>query len=364
MKTLGFLSKIKKITALTLMGYFAVLSPVTLLAQVSQPVSAPITIPVPVPVPTSTPLPTPIASPSATPSATPRPTPAPILSAPVMIYPQNGQTLDLEGAYMFKVQPIPGAQGYLFGFFQNGVMIYENWRDTRRLSPDGVFNIWESDPAHAKFKAGPVQVWIRGWVNNRWTNAREITIILKARNAVINYITPSASLTGSVVSVYGSNFGNRPGRVTFIHPNYQGGISAQVLGWYNTGIYFRVPNTTRGAYQIEIQTADGRTSNRVNFNVTIPQPQISSIWPSNLRSGNWFIIQGNNLGNLGMINFLRPGQTRVVARAMVYYWSNNVIYGVVPSSYALPSNQTYGIQVQSENFSINNSPIIYRYISR
>lgn len=365
MKNLDFSNTINKFLALLLMGYFAVFSPIVTLAQTNNtPVSAPITIPVPVPIPTSTPVPTPVANPSATPSATPRPTPAPILTAPVMVYPQNGQTLDLEGAYMFKVQQIPGAQGYLFGFFQNGAMIYENLRDNRRLSPDGVLNIWPNDPAHARFKEGPVQVWVRASVNNRWTNARVITIILKARNAVINYVTPAAASTDSVASIYGSNFGHRPGRVTLINPNTQVRIPAQVLSWYDREVYFRVPNIMQGTYQIGVQTTDNRTSNRINFTIITPQPQISSIWPSNLRSGGLFVIQGNNLGNLGMVNFYQPGQSRIAARAIIYYWSNTFVYGLVPSSYELPSNRTYGIQIQPEDYSVNNSPIIYRYISR
>src|SRR5437763_1778065 len=49
--------------------------------------------------------------------------------APDMVFPQNNQILDLEGAYMFKVQPVAGASGYLFGLFQDNVMVYENWRD-------------------------------------------------------------------------------------------------------------------------------------------------------------------------------------------------------------------------------------------
>ncbi len=275
MKTLGFLSKIKKITALSLVGYFAILSPVTLLAQVSQPVSAPITIPVPVPVPTSTPLPTPIASPSATPSATPRPTPAPILTAPVMVYPQNGQTLDLEGAYMFKVQQILGAQGYLFGFFQNGAMIYENLRDNRRLSPDGVLNIWPNDPAHARFKEGPVQVWVRALVNNRWTNARVITIILKPRRVQpqITSIWPYyGSRPGGLIMIFGKNLGNA-GRVNFYKPGSTvPSASAVNYYWSNTLAYVQVPVYLQGNqyYNVQIQTTNGNyTQNSPSYSYYI-----------------------------------------------------------------------------------------------
>ena len=108
------------------------------------------------------------------------PTPAPTVSAaPEMVYPVDGQVLDLEGAYMFKVKPVSGATGYLFGLFQSGEMVYENYRDTRTLSSNGEFALWQTNPGHAKFHVGDVKVMIRALVNNQWTDAREITIHLQ-----------------------------------------------------------------------------------------------------------------------------------------------------------------------------------------
>lgn len=125
---------------------------------------------------------------------TPAPTAALINEAPEMVYPADGQTIDLEGAYMFKVQPVKGASGYLFGLFQDGVMVYENYRDTKTLSANGEFALWEADPFHANFRAGEIQVWIRAYVNNQWTDARIITVILKPRGGQIASIRPSVSL--------------------------------------------------------------------------------------------------------------------------------------------------------------------------
>ncbi|MBI2314524.1 hypothetical protein HYU93_00470 [Candidatus Daviesbacteria bacterium] len=111
------------------------------------------------------------------------PTSAPVtpLDPPQMVYPADKQELDLEGAYMFKVKPVKGATGYLFGLFQDGVMVYENWRDSKTLSSGGEFALWENNPFHAKFHNGEVKVMIRAYINNQWTNARETTIILRPR---------------------------------------------------------------------------------------------------------------------------------------------------------------------------------------
>lgn len=145
----------------------SLLSPVNVLA-VNQPVSAPITIPVIVPMPT----------------------------APEMVYPKNGQVLDLEGAYMFKVNPVTGASGYLFGLFQDNVMVYENYRDTKQLSTNGEFTLSPSNPAHARFHTGNMTVMVRAFVNGKWTDARTISINLKPRQVVLPNPTANPSPIG------------------------------------------------------------------------------------------------------------------------------------------------------------------------
>ncbi|MCL5746856.1 MAG: hypothetical protein M1277_01060 [Patescibacteria group bacterium] len=123
----------------------------------------------------------------------PQPTNTAVSSAPEMVYPVDGQTLDLEGAYMFKVKPIAGATGYLFGLFQDGVMTYENYRDTGTLSANGEFALWPDNPAHAKFHTGAVTVMVRALVNNQWTDARQITIYLEPRNGPVTVPAGQAS---------------------------------------------------------------------------------------------------------------------------------------------------------------------------
>lgn len=130
---------------------------------------------------------------------TPSPTNIVRMSAPEMVYPQNGQTIDLEGAYMFKVRPVDGATGYLFRLFQNGDMVYENYRDTKTLSSNGEFALWENDPAHAKFHAGQIKVMIRVYVENQWTDAREIYVTLKPREKGVDVpvVTSGQSVSAS-----------------------------------------------------------------------------------------------------------------------------------------------------------------------
>ena len=102
------------------------------------------------------------------------------LSGPVFDYPVDGQDLDHEGSYLFRVLPMDEAQGFLWGFFQNGVMVWENYRDERILSGNE-YSIHPGTVAHAQFVPGDVEVWVRALVNGEWTDATVITIPLVPR---------------------------------------------------------------------------------------------------------------------------------------------------------------------------------------
>jgi hypothetical protein len=104
------------------------------------------------------------------------------LDGPSFVYPKNGQTLDSEGAYLFKVKPVEGASEYLWGFFQGGKMVWENYRNERKLSGTE-YGIQPGTPAHKKFVKGNVDVWARGLVNGKWTKATIITIRLQPKAA-------------------------------------------------------------------------------------------------------------------------------------------------------------------------------------
>lgn len=97
---------------------------------------------------------------------------------PTFDYPYDGQTLGYTDAYLFRVSPVADAEGYLWGFFQNGVMIWENSRDEGHLSSNE-YGIWPDSTAHDKFSVGDVKVCVRAWVNDEWTDATIITIHLR-----------------------------------------------------------------------------------------------------------------------------------------------------------------------------------------
>ncbi|MGH3926272.1 MAG: hypothetical protein ACRDTT_25980, partial [Pseudonocardiaceae bacterium] len=104
--------------------------------------------------------------------------PQPVSSGgPTFVYPQDGQTLSASGAYLFKVHPTAGASGYLFGFFQNETMVWENYRDEGSLSGTE-YGIHPGTQAHSSILPGALQVWVRALVNGQWTDATIISITI------------------------------------------------------------------------------------------------------------------------------------------------------------------------------------------
>jgi hypothetical protein len=99
----------------------------------------------------------------------------------VFEYPLNGQTLDYEGDYLFKVTDIEGAGGYLWSFSQNGVVVWENQRDEMGLTSGGTYAIFKGSEAHSRFVPGPVEVTVRALMsdNQYYSEPAVITIILQ-----------------------------------------------------------------------------------------------------------------------------------------------------------------------------------------
>jgi hypothetical protein len=87
--------------------------------------------------------------------------------------------LNYGGHYLFKVTPYPNAEGYLWGFFQNGQYVWENMTEEGNL--DGPeYAILSGTEAHNRFRRGSVDVWVRASINNgNWTEPMIITIFLE-----------------------------------------------------------------------------------------------------------------------------------------------------------------------------------------
>jgi hypothetical protein len=119
---------------------------------------------------------------SPAPPSTTTPPPAPPqssceLDAPTFVYPQHDQVVGFDGGWMFKVNDLPCAEGYLWGFFQDGEARWENYANEGMLSgPE--YAISEDSAARPNFHPGDVDVWVSALIAGQWTDAAIITIHL------------------------------------------------------------------------------------------------------------------------------------------------------------------------------------------
>jgi hypothetical protein len=99
----------------------------------------------------------------------------------VFEYPLDGQILDYEGDYLFKVTDIEGAGGYLWRFSQNGAVVWENQRDEMGLTAGRMYAILKGSEAHSRFMPGPVEVTVRALMsdNQYYSDPAVITVILQ-----------------------------------------------------------------------------------------------------------------------------------------------------------------------------------------
>jgi hypothetical protein len=95
-------------------------------------------------------------------------------------YPHNGQTLDYAGTWLFKVKPIANVQHYLWGFFQNGNLVWENLRDGGTYSGNE-YEIYIDHPAKSKLLPGDVSIQVSADLNGEWKEwiSGSVTIYLK-----------------------------------------------------------------------------------------------------------------------------------------------------------------------------------------
>lgn len=95
--------------------------------------------------------------------------------APEIKSPVHDQTLDLEGDYVFTATHSDGVDNYLWGFFQNGQLVYET------KGPEEL-DISAADDAHKRFHADQLTVFLRVDKGDRFSDADIRTVKLVPRH--------------------------------------------------------------------------------------------------------------------------------------------------------------------------------------
>ncbi len=105
----------------------------------------------------------------------------------VFDYPVNGQTLDLEGAYLFAIKKPNPDRPYRWIFTENGYHIWDSLVDEHTLST-GEYGIHVATPQHDLFHEGMFSVTVSEWQRGNWTRTQTMTFNIKARLKVT--VTP------------------------------------------------------------------------------------------------------------------------------------------------------------------------------
>src|SRR5947209_19966050 len=82
------------------------------------------------------------------------------VAGPAFVFPTNGTTYPAKGPYLFQVQPINGATGYLWSFVEGGMIVYQNLAWDGHLSPAS-YMVAVKSKAHRQIQPGDLHVWVR-----------------------------------------------------------------------------------------------------------------------------------------------------------------------------------------------------------
>lgn len=110
-------------------------------------------------------------------------------AGPEWVTPADGEKIPYSEDLKFQVEPVEDSVGYLFGFFANGKMVWENYAREHKLSGT-TYTLRKGSSGHSALGAGtergtswPLQVWARAYIKedgNRyhWTDASKINVRL------------------------------------------------------------------------------------------------------------------------------------------------------------------------------------------
>lgn len=161
--------------------------------------------------------------------------------------------------------------------------------------------------------SGPFYVWVGGPSNQ--------DVVFTMSNPTITGLSPSSGPVGTQIQINGSGFGatQNGGTVTI------NSVSAAIVSWSDTQVVATVPvSATTGPVKL---TTGGVASN-TTATFTIPQPQITSISPSNGIIGTQVTINGTGFqsakGNGGVI-FNNINVPSIIS------WTDTQIVAAVPA---------------------------------
>lgn len=103
------------------------------------------------------------------------------IAGPSFTFPVNGTAYPSNGPYVFQVQPVNGAVGYLWSFVQGGLIVYQNLAWDGHLSPAS-YTISVGSKAHSLIHSGDLHVWVRALMKDgTWSATGSVLVRIQGR---------------------------------------------------------------------------------------------------------------------------------------------------------------------------------------
>lgn len=103
------------------------------------------------------------------------------IAGPTFTFPVNGTAYPSNGPYVFQVQPVNGAIGYLWSFVQGGLIAYQNLAWDGHLSPAS-YTISMGSKAHSLIRAGDLHVWVRALMKDgTWSGTGAVMVRIQGK---------------------------------------------------------------------------------------------------------------------------------------------------------------------------------------
>jgi len=181
---------------------------------------------------------------------------------------------------------------------------------------------------------------------------------LHAAAPVISTLSPASGVTGTPVTISGSNFGSTQGSSTVKFGDWLNSVSpvtAQVTSWSNTSIVAVVPTFLTGLSYFQVVVGSSK-SNEESFPVT--NPLTYSLVPSAGVAGTSVTIWGTNFGSSQGTSTVTFGGITAQVRS----WNNYSIVVSVPTGVS-SGNITVqvtvgGLAANTQTFTVSTNPFI------
>lgn len=175
------------------------------------------------------------------------------------------------------------------------------------------------------------------------TTTTTTTTTTTQNNPNLQSIDPSNPAFSAPMTIKGSGFGSQTGIINVYNSKGEPQPYPNSTSWTDTEVKTYSPfYASDQEYQLEIQTADGKKSNRLTVKSGAGQPYVDEISPSGAKPGDEITLKGGRFEGQGQVNFFL-NYPNISGSGTISSWSDNEIKVKLPSN--LEAGKEYGVQV-------------------